>query len=856
MSAATTAPWLRAPLLLLRRPVVFAAIAAASAVLAVAAASGPLFLSTVATASLAAQSEQRCPEASQPGVVATVRDPGAVSGVAATARDAMRARGLPAPNVVSIGETRIDGGEVHVFAGPGALRHVQRLTPARGAGVWVPDGFAEDLRVRPGDTLRTGNGTALPVAGIYRDLAPSPFELADLPRYFCSWNAAIVPAVSAENRTPPPPAERAAPLLITDAATVARTVDETRLYLHSPLSASRNPVGRFATAETQARGAAADVARAAPAGVTVAADPSLGTVVDRARAARTGIAGSVVPIELAGVVVAALLVGGAGAFWSRARSREIRLLVSRGVGPVPLGAKAVLETLPAAVVGAAAGWLATAALVRGVGPARVFEDGALLGALGVVVAVLVPGLALIGVIGGRAARERTTGRRASPLRHVPWELALIAAAVVMALTKLNRSAITVDGAIVRVSPLVLVYPLLGATGVVLLVGRLVALLLPAAGNRAGRAPVPWYLALRRMSRSRSIVVGVLVGTALPCALLMYAATVRQSVGDEVTAKYRANLGAPHVLQLIGVRGELFDLRGNGTQVVRYDGTLGGAPVAVLGVDTATFSRFAFVDADERALVGRLRTSGAGAAPVVVANADGASGSSLQISDVALPVRTISRPAVFPGLRDGSVPLVVIDQRVLSRVDTSTNTAERVNQAWTDDAHYAAAKRLTAARGYSVLVELTSELVVGTTGLLPVTWIFGYLQALAVLIGVVAVAGLVFGLASRTRARRVAYVLSRRMGMKRRAHVASLLVELTSILGVGWVVGSALSLAAFRLIVEKLDVYPRLPPPAPFPLPVSSLAVSAVVVGVVVVAATVSTQLLAQRTKPAEILRLE
>ena len=55
MSVLRTAPWVRAPGLLLRRPVLLAAIAGTFALLAVAAASGPLFLSSVGAAALQRQ---------------------------------------------------------------------------------------------------------------------------------------------------------------------------------------------------------------------------------------------------------------------------------------------------------------------------------------------------------------------------------------------------------------------------------------------------------------------------------------------------------------------------------------------------------------------------------------------------------------------------------------------------------------------------------------------------------------------------------------------------------------------------------------------------------------------------------
>ena len=100
------------------------------------------------------------------------------------------------------------------------------------------------------------------------------------------------------------------------------------------------------------------------------------------------------------------------------------------------------------------------------------------------------------------------------------------------------------------------------------------------------------------------------------------------------------------------------------------------------------------------------------------------------------------------------------------------------------------------------------------------------------------------------------LLARRMGMRRRTHVASLVVELGVILGLGWVAGSSLGIGSFGLIVDKLDMYPALPPPPAFTVPGTPLVVTAVVVAVVVLVATLAVQALAERTKPAEILRLE
>ena len=219
---------------------------------------------------------------------------------------------------------------------------------------------------------------------------------------------------------------------------------------------------------------------------------------------------------------------------------------------------------------------------------------------------------------------------------------------------------------------------------------------------------------------------------------------------------------------------------------------------------------------------------------------------MQLDDVA-------KPNVFPGRRNSAYPMLVVDQRALGHVD---DNVERLNQFWTDDADYGAARHLLEGQGFSVLFQLTSDVVVGKSGMLPVTWLFGYLRALAILIGVVAVAGLVFGLAARTRRRRVSYVLSRRMGMSKTAHLNSLLIERTLVIGLGWVAGSGLGIGSFGFVYRAFDVYPQLAPAAEFTVPSLPVVVTAAISGTIVLLAAIATHLLAERTRPAETLRLE
>jgi putative ABC transport system permease protein len=176
--------------------------------------------------------------------------------------------------------------------------------------------------------------------------------------------------------------------------------------------------------------------------------------------------------------------------------------------------------------------------------------------------------------------------------------------------------------------------------------------------------------------------------------------------------------------------------------------------------------------------------------------------------------------------------------------------------WTTDADNIPVRNVIGQAGYEVLDELTPTVLINSTGLLPMTWIFSYLRALAVMIGLVAIVGLVFALAARTRRRTVSYVLSRRMGLTRAAHVRSLILELTLVVGLGYAAGVGVGSAAFRLILNSLDIYPAFPPPASFEAPTSTWALTAAVWVAVILGASIAVQILADRAKPAEILRLE
>jgi len=839
------APWRRAPLLLGRQPVVFLAVALAAAILAVAAASGVLFLSTIGTASFRAQQAGDCPEFSLPALRARV-SADRLAALEPVGRASLANATSDPVYSVAIGSARVQDTRVNLFDYPGALDHVHRLTPAVGGpGAWIPDNFAEKINARPGDQVTTADGKTIHVAGVYQSLAPDPYSLSNLPRFFCAWHDLIVPKVL-ESPT--------GPLFLVDQVTLAAVSAQPVDVSWYGATAASSALSSLERGPAEANTAAA--AFRDRTGVPADVPRDLASKVDEARRAQNGVGGSVVPITLSGVAIATLLVAGAGGFWATARAREIRLLVSRGVGPGALAGKAVLETAPAVLVGLIGGWCAAIGLVRSLGPTDVVPPGSPLRALWIAAVAVLAAVAVIAAIGAAVGRERRIGAPRRWWRQMPWELALLGVGAWVGSRVYSHGAVRVDHGVVTMQPSTFVFPLLAGTGALALLCRLVSLGLPRLG-RAQPSGTAAYLAVRRLAGSRAVVVGLLIGTALPCLLLTFASMVTTGIDSDVTAKYRTNLGAPHVLEVVGSLTQAPVLGGSGTPVsVIETGAMlpDGTQARVLGVDPRTFAQFAYVNSMQRAAVDQLGYAGGASAPTILVNAPaGVDASSVTVQSSELGLRAVSSMAVFPGLRDAFTPMLVVDRSVLSRLAPD---ADRDNQVWTSTAQYGAAVRAILADHFRVLTELDSDVLIGNTGLLPVTWVFGYLKALAVLIGAVSVAGLVFALAARVRRRVVAYVMTRRMGMSQATHIRSLIIELALVVGAGWLAGSLAGVAVDRLIVDRIDVFPDLPPPPSFAWPAQVLGLDALVVAAVVMAAATTTHWLSERARPAEILRVE
>ena len=216
----------------------------------------------------------------------------------------------------------------------------------------------------------------------------------------------------------------------------------------------------------------------------------------------------------------------------------------------------------------------------------------------------------------------------------------------------------------------------------------------------------------------------------------------------------------------------------------------------------------------------------------------------------LEAEVVAVADVLPGRRSAE-PLMLIDDRLVGQAPQSANLRYEI---WTNaDPEPAAAEiREQDARLFRVF---TTTEVFELANFLGVSWTFGYLQALAAFVGVIAIGGLLLYLETRQRKRTASYAMARRMGLSRLTHFRSLLAELGSVLLVASLVGAGLAAAAIAMAYRRLDVDPIREPSPLLAVPWLTLAAIAVTVVVVALLTSIYAQRRTDAANPAEVLRL-
>jgi putative ABC transport system permease protein len=299
----------------------------------------------------------------------------------------------------------------------------------------------------------------------------------------------------------------------------------------------------------------------------------------------------------------------------------------------------------------------------------------------------------------------------------------------------------------------------------------------------------------------------------------------------------------------------------GTVLDRYDASVespgtGRVGAEVLAVDPRTFARTAywqdsFADESLADLVQKLRGPATGGALPVVALDLPTGDPGLRVGTKPVDVRVVATARVLPGRRSAT-PLLLVDRTRLPAIPREAGSS-RTSELWTDAA-LGPATRAALDAGARAPVPLDPGDVFTTANFLGISETFGYLSALAVFVGVIAVGGLLLYLEARSRTRVSGYVMGRRLGLSRAAHLRSLVVELTTVALAGLVVGAALASAAVAVVYRRLDVDPLRPPTPLLDVPWLAALFTALAAAVVALLAALYAQRAADRADPATVLR--
>jgi putative ABC transport system permease protein len=295
-------------------------------------------------------------------------------------------------------------------------------------------------------------------------------------------------------------------------------------------------------------------------------------------------------------------------------------------------------------------------------------------------------------------------------------------------------------------------------------------------------------------------------------------------------------------------------------VDRYKGSAGAGgtrtAVQVLAVDPATFAGAAywqdsFADGYLADLVAALAGPAVdGRLPVVAAGLP-AGDPGLRLGSTQVPARVVATARVLPGRRTAD-PVVLVSADRLPEI-TREAGADRTSELWTDAPRAAAVEAATAAGARGPRVLEPGD-VFTTANFLGITWTFGYLSALAVFVGVLAAGGLLLYLEARSRTRVSGYVMARRLGLTRAAHLRSLLVELGGVAVTGLLLGTALAAVAVAVVYRRLDVDLVRPPTPLLDVPWPAVGLTALTAVVVAALAAAYAQRAADRADPAGVLR--
>jgi putative ABC transport system permease protein len=884
--------WSRAPLVLLRYPGLFVSIAVGALLLALAASAYPLFISSSASELVAARIHDpaytrwavgmmyRNGALPLPGPVGhgdiEPRVDAILEGLISSSPylgDPLESALGPVTPISVAGEH--ERRDTRLFMGEQAADHVVILEGSARDGILVPDLISDALDITPGERIVIGSpdeGTmTLPVGGIYRSLYKGGNS-----GYWRPWNDALV--LYCGDCAPPPqpvivPKERF--------ADAARAIGRDHAAY-----AWQTPVLRDLTLQE-----AEDAARIASR-ISQELDhshlldrcfisffcnfrsgpvwgSSMDEVVRDVHGRLVAIDGPAGLLRIAGMLVALVVVAGAGAFAMAARRVESNLLFARGARPRAVGGRSALEAVIPCAIGAALGLGLAFALVRWVGPSGALaasssdEAAWAAGAAGI---VAVAAIAIVSTVSFLRQSEHHRSR----LRLVgafPWELVLIGLSLLILQRLRSGGAVVVDRSLGTETPslLLFAFPLVFLAGFVALVARAMVLVLRWARGRSGSWGTPAYLAVHRLAARSRLTLLLIAAAGLCLGLFVQAQTMARSMRTTVDAKAGVYVGSDVEARIDSVNAtpETFPLPV--TRVVRrlQAGELRpGVPFDLLAIDPKTFASTAFWDPGFspeplETLLDRISKPSGGGLPVLMASAPNAFPDSITLDRQTLPIEIVGRATAFPGMTSIR-PLVVVDaQRLLDAFGDAPDPLSgpsASNELWIRGTPRAARAAL-AELDYTPSLVLTADEVKDISYIAAVIDTFLVMNGLGVLAALLVVAAMLMYLQARQRAEIVSYGLSLRMGMRSSRHLVAIAIEVGAMLVIAYVAGTVLAIVAARLTVPLLDPIESIPPDPITVVPVVLIALVAPALLLVALAGGWLTERRARSADLGQVMRL-
>ena len=839
----------------------FAAIAGATAVLAACLTAGPLFLSTAATAATRIDLTGRCPGL----VAANLTSPYAgrhqvIATFGALAPQVPHAgRPIVTDLSTALGMTlpRDDGvfRSALVAHRTDGLAHLDLSGPSTAPGVYVPDWFASQFRVGAGRVLGLqapgARAVPVPVLGVYRDVGAGKNE-----PFWCPIGTAFQTNQFDDHKPP---------VLIFDdrgAAKFRSLFAGGRTTWELPLAGRVTAAGTAAYVDHLGRlRRAGDRLAESFFGSALRSQVSteLQFVVQRATAIRSYTGAGIAPVRGSGALTGVALVLAAALLFVRRNRRELRIRVLRGTHPAMLGVQAAARAAPAIGAGAVAGTIGTAGLIRAFGPSSDLDSAALASAARFAGLAVLATLAvfMITVTVATRAFDRSRAPHGVQWRYVPIELVFAAVSFLAFRHLVDTGGVKLAGAgASRIDPWAVLFPLILVWTVLVALGRPLFAVLQRARHLGARARPAVMLGLRRAVSDPVLGVVTSGAVAFCLATFVYASALSTSIEASLQAKAHTFVGAD--LRIAMTSAARLDpvVAQHATLVTRGQGSFAGSAVTVLGIDPETFARIAFWRRSFGPgpldhLLASLPAPSRGPLPVLVAGAGLAVTPTSRLAIEQGPsttARVVGEARLWPSMQSGET-FVVTDRAALE-----ARGLRGVDEVWLRGLPgFVPARLASPSAGVMYSVGLSS--VLDFNNALPVRWSLGLLGALGAVAGIAFAAVELAIVDSRARARQLAYLIWRRMGLTAGQHRLAGAIELGVPAAIGAVAAVVVALATVRVVIAHLDALASLPPAAGFVLTPRPFVLGGAVVLVVLATLVGWSQRVTRAGDPVELIRV-